>query len=180
MFNWISKLVSKVIGGVAMSEKCENAIIQDSYYLINLFKEDSRIITQLVVQKLMYFFEAYYMNMEDTDNHYDCPFKAWTFGPVAMPLYDKYKRFGSSEILLTEKEINVGNNICDRKKQMLKEIYDFFGEYTAMQLVNLTHMVGSPWYNKWLENGERITYGPESNIDKIETRVWFRNQFITE
>ena len=41
----------------------ENNIVYDSYYLINLFKSDgNKMVTQLQVQKLMYFFEAYYMN----------------------------------------------------------------------------------------------------------------------
>ena len=180
MFNWFPKIIIRLKGGIAMSENCESTIVQDSYYLISLFNEGNKPITQLIVQKLMYFFEAYYMNKENKDKLYDCPFKAWTFGPVAMPLYEKYRCFGSSKIFLTDKEINEGNNICDKKKEILKEIYVFFGDYTAMQLVNLTHMQCSPWYRKWEENNCRIVYGDESNIDKLETKEWFKDKFISE
>ena len=39
----------------------ENNIVHDSYYLINQFKKAGKKVTQLQVQKIMYFFEAYYM-----------------------------------------------------------------------------------------------------------------------
>ena len=64
------------------------------------------------------------------------------------------------------------------KKDMLKELYRVFGELTASQLVNLTHMTNSPWYNKWIENDKKIVYGADSYIDKAETKKWFRENFI--
>ena len=54
----------------------ENDIIQDSYYLINLFHEDGQEVTQLHVQKLMFLFEAYYMNAMDKDKLYECGYKS--------------------------------------------------------------------------------------------------------
>ena len=83
----------------------ENNIIHDSYYLIKLFLTDNKKITQLHIQKLMYFFEAYYMNEKDVDKLYDCNFNAWAFGPVAIPLYKEYKNFGEFPITLTEEKI---------------------------------------------------------------------------
>ena len=47
----------------------ENYIIQDSYYLINLFHKDRKVVTQLHVQKLMFLFEAYYMNVTGEKNY---------------------------------------------------------------------------------------------------------------
>ena len=45
-----------------------NNIVNDSYYLVNLFVNDEKEVTQLQIQKLMYFFEAYYMNVKNTDS----------------------------------------------------------------------------------------------------------------
>ena len=45
----------------------KNDIIKDAYYLITKFNNDGRDITNLQVQKLMYFFEAYYMNVYNVD-----------------------------------------------------------------------------------------------------------------
>ena len=121
----------------------ENNIIHDSYYLIKLFLTDNKKITQLHIQKLMYFFEAYYMNEKDVDKLYDCNFNAWAFGPVAIPLYKEYKNFGEFPITLTEEKIKIADSIVKNKKDMLKELYRVFGELTASQLVNLTHMTNS-------------------------------------
>lgn len=158
----------------------ENNIVYDSYYLASLFIKDGKPITQLQIQKLMYFFEAYYMNVKNVDKLYDCNFNAWMFGPVAIPLYKEYKNFGEFSIELTEEKIKIGEQISKDKKKMLEEIYSIFGRLNANQLVNLTHLEGSPWYKKWLENNKRVVSGPASYIDKIETKKWFKENFITD
>lgn len=160
-------------------QEFENNIVHDSYYLINLFKKDNNPITQLQIQKLMYFFEAYYMNSKNVNFLYDCPFKAWALGPVAIPLYSRFKNFGDSEIFLNPSDVKIGNSIENEKKELLNNIYNVFGKkLTAIQLVNFTHMPGSPWYKKWNENKKRVIYGDESNIDKLETKIWFKDNFI--
>ena len=146
---------------------------------MNLFKKDEKKVTQLQIQKLMYFFEAYYMNLKDVDFLYECPFKAWAFGPVAIPLYTRYKNLGDAEIVLDKDEEKIGNSINEEKKKLLQKIYEVFGKkLTAMQLVSYTHMEGSPWSKKWEENNRRVIYGDESNIDKVETKKWFKENFI--
>ena len=158
----------------------ENNIVYDSYYLINMFTKDNQEVTQLQIQKLMYFFEAYYMNVKNTDKLYDCNFNAWMFGPVAIPLYKEYKNFGEFPINLTEEKINIGEQISKDKKDLLAELYKVFGKLSANQLVNLTHQIGSPWYKKWEENNRRVVYGPASYINKEETKKWFRENFIVD
>ena len=160
--------------------KYENNIIYDSYYLINLFTQDNKEVTQLQIQKLMYFFEAYYMNYKNTSKLYECNFNAWMFGPVALPLYKEYKNFGEFPIKLSEEKIKIGEQIDKDKKELLKELYRVFGDLNANELVNLTHMEGSPWYKKWLENNKRVVYGPASYIDKEETKKWFKETFIAD
>lgn len=157
----------------------KNDIVHDSYYLINLFANDKKRVTQLQVQKLMYFFEAFYMNLKDVDSLYECPFKAWAFGPVAIPLYKRYKNLGDSDIVLTSEEQKIGNSINNEKKKILEEIYNVFGQrLTAMQLVNYTHLKDSPWDKKWNENNKKVIYGDKSNIDKLETKKWFKEIFL--
>ena len=158
----------------------ENNIVYDSYYLINMFTKDNQEVTQLQIQKLMYFFEAYYMNVKNTDKLYDCNFNAWMFGPVAIPLYKEYRNFGEFPINLTEEKINIGEQISKDKKDLLAELYKVFGKLSANQLVNLTHQIGSPWYKKWEENNRRVVYGPASYINKEETKKWFRENFIVD
>lgn len=94
----------------------ENDIIKDAYYLVNLFKKNGQQVTQIHIQKLMFLFEAYYMNIKDTSYLYECDFKAWNFGPVATRLYNEFKKYGKNEIVLTQQQIDEGNTISEEKK----------------------------------------------------------------
>lgn len=162
-----------------MKEYKDN-IVHDSYYLINKFKESKKPATQLQIQKIMYFFEAYYMCEKDVPALYECNFNAWMFGPVAIPLHNEYKSFEGRPITLTEEKEKIGNEIDEEKKKILNYVFEVFGTMTPAQLVNLTHMVGSPWHIKWNENGKRVVYGEKSYIDKKETKKWFKEEFLNE
>lgn len=156
----------------------ENDIIYDAYYLINRFNEDGNEVTNMQIQKLMYFFEAYYMNMhKDVEKLYDCNFNAWAFGPVAIPLYKEFRKFGNNPIRLTNENIECGKKISKEKKDLLEIIYKFFGKLTPVQLVNLTHMDNSPWSKVWKKNGKKVGLGTETHIDKIQSRDWLKENF---
>lgn len=145
----------------------ENDIVKDSYYLINLFHNNNRVVTQLQLQKLMFLFEAYYMNKENIERLYDCEYHAWNFGPVAIPLYKKFSKYGRDDITLEQKEIDIGNNIQENRKSIMNEIYNTFGKLSALDLVKFTHAEGSPWSNVW--NREKYGIIPKTNI-----KEWFK------
>lgn len=157
----------------------ENNIVYDAYYLISLFNKDEKTVTQLQIQKMMYFLEAYYMAINtDVKQLYKCNFNAWAFGPVSIPLYIAFKKYGENPIVLNEKERELGNSISNDKKRMIEYIYEVFGDLSAMKLVELTHREDSPWYSTWIKNGGKVVYGEKSYINKIETRDWFRKVFM--
>lgn len=144
----------------------ENDIIKDAYYLVGLYKKDSKVVTQLHIQKLMFLFEAYYMNVTNKPYLYQCEFKAWNFGPVATKLYNRFKVYGKNDIVLTQEQIEEGNSIPEEIKELLQKLYDAFKDYTAMQLVNFTHAEDSPWKEAW----EKEEY---SVIPKEKMKEWF-------
>ena len=156
----------------------ENDIVQDAYYLISLFNKDGKEVTQLQVQKIMYFFEAYFMCVKNKEKLYDCSFNAWAFGPVSIPLYQDLKKFGDANIVLNAEQLEFSKKITDDKKKMLEYIYTVFGDIPAMSLVQLTHRKDSPWYSKWKENNEKVVYGSGSYISKEQTKKWFRDIFL--
>lgn len=144
----------------------ENDIVKDAYYLVNLFKNNEQPVTQIHIQKLMFLFEAYYMNMKDVPYLYECEFKAWNFGPVAVPLYKRFKVYGKNEIELTDEETEQGNSISKEKKKMMQELYQVFKGFSAMELVRFTHAESSPWKEAW--NQEEY-----SVISKERIKQWF-------
>ena len=158
-------------------EERKHDIVKDAYYLISNFLDAGKDITNLQVQKLMYFFEAYYMNVYDEKKVYDCNFCAWAFGPVAIPLYKEFKKFGNNCIELTEEERAEGNSIDNESKGLLDVIYNVFCDVPAMKLVEYTHRQDSPWTDVWERNGKKVGYGDNTYIDKEASKIWFRKTF---
>lgn len=162
--------------------KINRSIIDNSYYLISLFIDGEAEITNLKLQKLMYFVEAYYMAKNDDENElFNSKWSAWDYGPVNIDLYNYYKKFGSLPILLTEEEKNIGENLSQFNKDYIDKIYDDFGDLSAFKLVTLTHLKGSPWYEIYEKNQKNKKYDFDkinsSEISKIETKVWIKEQF---
>lgn len=161
-----------------MSEKYKDDILEDSYYLISLFNKDNRKVTNLQIQKLMYFFEAYYMVEKDVDSLYECNFNAWAYGPVAIPIYKEFKEFRNDDIKLTDEQKEKGDSIDKEKKNYLEYIYRIFGGLNVFDLVKLTHIQGSPWYDTWIKNNSKVVAGEDAYIDKLQTKNWFKENFI--
>lgn len=164
----------------------EDEIIRDAYYLINLFNQDNKEIKVTKLCKLMYLFEAYYMNVKDVDNLYDCQFNAGYFGPVSMTLFDRFKAFSDwydlrpLDIVLNDENIIIGNKIDKEKKSLFNNFYNFFKDLAEESIVYLVTMENSPWHKKMLENNNIVTLGEESYIDKLETKKWFRENFLVK
>lgn len=154
----------------------ENDIILDSKYLIKMYNNDNKEVTNLLIQKLMFFFEAFLMCELDKDEIYECKFLAWNYGPVAIPLYGTFETFGKEPIILGE-EIDLENN---KKKKLMTEFYNAFKEIDVWRLVYLTHREDSPWYEVWIRNNKRPMSDERGQISKQKTKEWFGKNFLSE
>ena len=141
-----------------------NEIVKDSFYLIYLYNQKGIPITQLHIQKLMFLFEAYYMNKNNVDKVYDDDFQAWDYGPVNYDLYRYYKKNKRNEIHLNDKEQSEALQISPDKRQALEAIFEIFKDFSANELVSFTHQPNSPWSNT-------VKYG---DISKQDTKAWFK------
>lgn len=141
-------------------------------------------ITNLKLQKLLYFCEAYYMCIENAESMFDEEFNALTFGPVVLEVYNNYKSNLSYPIELNEEERRaVITDNCRLGRiyiNTINEVLDSFGNLKASQIVALTHMTGSPWERIWKQNNEVSNYETSGIIPKEETRDWFRDVFLNE
>lgn len=174
-------------GAMSMkNEKINHDIIENSYYMIDLFKKEKKnkevSITNLKLQKLMYFVEAYYMvdNPEEKEL-FSSSWSAWDYGPVNRKLYNYYKKFGSMEIVLESSQVLIGNHLPDTNKKYIERIYSLFADFSAFDLVTLTHLKGSPWDEIFEKNKKFEQYNfqilNDSEIDKLKTKEWFSSQF---
>ena len=96
-------------------------------------------ITNLKLQKILYFAQAYYLakfNKPLFNNNIE----AWEYGPVVPDVYRKFKKYGSNPIILEEDE----SSLSEKDKEILKEVWETFGGYSASRLVDIAH-AHTPW-----------------------------------
>lgn len=140
-------------------------------------------ITNLKLQKLLYFCEAYYMCITEKSQMFDDNFNALTFGPVVLNVYNNYKSNLSYPIEIMENDDFISENGSPVAKEYIdtiNQVLESFGTMKASQLVALTHMADSPWEKIWKKNNEMSNYGTDGIIPKKETETWFRKVFIDE
>jgi len=104
--------------------------------------EDSEYITNLKLQKLLYYAQGYFLAKEDT-SLFEEDILAWEHGPVVRKIYDKYKNNGSNGI---KYDNDFKAEIDSETERILEEVYNDYGQYTAWKLRNMTHEE-EPWKN---------------------------------
>ena len=166
---WLScyNVIVRRIGSDVMNK--EISILDVAKELICKFNREDKDITQLKLQKLLYFIEAYYMAMYDKDSLYKEKFYAWTYGPVSKEIYSKYKNYMDLPI----RESGCANNLEIFGEEIISSfnrIYNVFGKLTSSQLIKLTHMQGSPWFE--------TPTNFDAEIPKEKTKKWFKEVFI--
>lgn len=96
-------------------------------------------ITNLKIQKVLYFAQAYYLSKIGKPLFSD-KIKAWEYGPVVPEVYHKFKTKGSNPIICEEDK----SSLSDEDKETLKKIWGTFGGYSTSRLVDIAH-AHTPW-----------------------------------
>jgi len=184
-----------------MNEKkdVENDILINAFYMISLFEKkkieyyendenidnernenerpNNTIISNLKLQKLMYFVEAYYMVEYNKNEMFNTDWSAWDYGPVNKKLYNYFKKYGSVEISLTPKENELIDDLPCINCESMDRIFEIFGNFNAFDLVTLTHLPNSPWYKIKTSHKFEFDKLNDSIISKKSIKVWFGDTF---
>lgn len=99
------------------------------------------ILSNLKIQKLVYYAQGFHLAMYDTPL-FDEQIVAWEHGPVVEALYHEFKVYGSNPIPQPE-DFDV-NQFSTEQIELLKEIYEVYGQFSAWKLRNMTHSE-QPW-----------------------------------
>lgn len=103
--------------------------------------EDAEFISNMKLQKLLYYAQGCFLAA--TDNPiFSEPIVAWQHGPVVECVYHAYKSNGSNGICFDD-DFDF-SKFTEAENQLLKEVYDTFGQYSAWKLRNMTHNE-TPW-----------------------------------
>lgn len=121
-------------------------------------------ISNLKLQKLAYYAQGFYSAIYDKPL-FDNDIYAWAHGPVIRDLYHAYKNHGGNPIPVPQ---DFEKNVLSQEEfDLIEEVYEVFGQYSAWKLRNMTHEE-SPWRNHE-SNAEII---PLTEIkDYFKTRI---------
>lgn len=140
-------------------------------YLISECRERGEILTNLKLQKLLYYADAWNLALRDAAL-FDEDFKAWVHGPVLLSQYHRFKDYKWHPI--TE-EIEKPQ-LPDDLSAFLDEIIDVFGSETAVSLELMTHRE-----EPWLEaRGDTPPTEPSTATISKETMKRFYRSFAKD
>lgn len=112
-------------------------------YIIAHENEKNRPISNLRLQKLLYFVQALFLVSEDRPCFTD-EIEAWDFGPVVPVVYHEYKIYGSTQIPYRKNRRGALNTIKQNYKQLIDMLLDYFSNTSTRDLVSITHRQ-RPW-----------------------------------
>jgi uncharacterized phage-associated protein len=137
-----------------------------SYAFVRRGIEEGKPITQMKLQKLVYF--AHGLHLADTEKELVKEnFQAWKFGPVIPELYDVYKPYGSKPIddlfwlEFTGKKPEI-IQFSPKALEAINATWDTFKDADTIGLSNWTHKADSPWSKVYKEGVNNIVIPNES------------------
>lgn len=137
------------------------------YFLAQSSEDAGDLISNLKLQKLVYYAQGFSLALTGSPMFAE-HLEAWLHGPVVPDLYREYKTFGSGHIPHPEGfDLNV---FSAEERELLDEVYEFYGQYSAWRLRQLTHGE-MPWRESYKEGLNR-----EISLDSL--RRYFETQIV--
>ena len=133
-------------------------------YFIWLANETGSFISNLKLQKLVYYAQAWHLALHGTPLFQE-DFQAWVHGPVIPELYQKYKDFGWQPIL---KEANP--ELPEDIRKFLDEVAQEYFACDAYELERMTH-VEAPWTQA------RGNLSPDAPSDAVIKKEWMKEYY---
>ena len=121
-------------------------------------------ISNLKLQKLLYYAQGTFLPLTDAPL-FDDEIVAWLHGPVVESVYYQYKNYGSQGISFDD-DFDF-SEFTPQENELLTEVYDVFGQYSAWKLRNMTHQE-TPWR----------TTKQNSVIQQQKIKEYFKKEYI--
>lgn len=107
-----------------------------NYFLFKAEQDGQELLSNMKLQKMIYYAQGLHLAIDEGPLFHD-EMEAWTYGPVAPAIYHKYKEFGSGGI--PPDDDFDSNIIDDDTREFLDEVFDVFGQFSAIRLMDLSH-----------------------------------------
>lgn len=110
-------------------------------YIINRCFEEGAPVTNLRLQKLLYFIQGRNYMIQGNDLIAE-DFFAWPYGPVIPEIYFKFCGYAGAPI---RRHYDV-NRIADNDRNVIDETIDILMPFDDWTLVKFSHETDAPWY----------------------------------
>lgn len=134
-------------------------------YIILFCKENGYSISNLKLQKLLYFVQAQFLTTTG-EPIFPEEIEAWDFGPVVPDVYQHFKLWGSSELPLVLAR-DAKSRIYKKDQEIMDEILEECAKYSASFLVEITHNQ-DPWFDAYEKYCNNV-------ITKESIKEYFKN-----
>lgn len=135
------------------------------YNNVQMDDEGADLISNLKLQKLLYYAQGCYLAIKDKPL-FNEKIVAWDHGPVVENVYREYRNNGSNGIIYDQ---SYDGSIDLETEEILKQVYNVFGQYSAWGLRNKTHQE-KPW---------KVT-PRNSEIDRDVIKEYFKDTYVSE
>ena len=127
-----------------------------AYYIINRCIENGNYISNLQLQKILYFVNLLYLSdnkvflLEKNEN-----FEAWQHGPVIPEIYREFsinggmKIYNKKDILDASLKDENGNEIKEDKIVFIDKTIDYLSKIDPWKLVEYSHSSTGAWYHTY-------------------------------
>ena len=129
-------------------------------YFISSFQKKNKEISNLKLQKLLYYAQAWHLALYDVPL-FDDKIEAWVHGPVVPGVFREYKQFGWNPLSVPAPVQDAGPSIFPKGvKKHLEEVAHVYGKFDAVALERMTHQE-SPWRDA---RGNLAPDAPSKNV----------------
>ncbi len=143
------------------------------YFLSKSIPNTEYAITHLKLQKLVYYAQAWHVAITG-EKLFNEKIEAWIHGPVCRELYNVYKIFGYSEIVVTTHVSEWSIPLESRK--IIDDVWEAYGSLRGEYLEQLTHRE-DPWKQARIGLGDLELSNKEI---EIETMRKYYSQFLNK
>jgi len=142
-----------------------NAMDVVDYFLSKASVDEDSNLTNLKVQKLLYYVQGFHLAIEDTELFPET-IEAWRYGPVCPEIYHELKSYGANAITKAVEGKDFTKIFSQEQRELVDEIYEVFGQYSAWKLRDMTHEEPT-----WINNQDSA-----SEITQDEMKEYFKTR----
>lgn len=112
---------------------------------------DGEPLTNLKLQKLVYIANGWHLGLLN-ESLFDDDVHAWQYGPVVPCIYRSYKGYGANGI----NDSGRLHRFDEQTTALLDVVWESYANFSAVQLVAMTHKPGTPWSKTYREGRDEV------------------------